>query len=46
MNLSSYFKDMPVRYTLRSTRMAPRPDGKEGPEEEEVFATISFQLVD
>ncbi|BGP34534.1 hypothetical protein JCM10296v2_006356 [Rhodotorula toruloides] len=46
MNVGSYFKDMPVRYTLRSTRLAPRPDGQEGPMEEEVFATISFRLVD
>ncbi|KAK4336049.1 GTP-binding protein GTR2 [Rhodotorula toruloides] len=44
MNVGSYFKDMPVRYTLRSTRMAPRPDGKEGPMEEEVFATVSFRV--
>ncbi|GAA6038289.1 hypothetical protein JCM8097_003924 [Rhodosporidiobolus ruineniae] len=46
INIAQYFTKMPIRYTLRSTRMAPRPDGKEGPEEEEVFATISFRLVD
>ena len=40
MNVSSYFSDMPVRYTLRSTRLVP------GTKEEEVFVTISFQLVD
>lgn len=40
MNVASYFSDMPVRYTLRSTRLVP------GTMEEEVFVTISFQLVD
>lgn len=46
MNVAPYFEKMPIRYTLRSTRMAPRPDGQEGPLEEECFATISFRLVD
>jgi hypothetical protein len=40
MNLERYFSTMPVRYTLRSTRLA------QGSSEEEVFATMSFQLVD
>ncbi|BGP42582.1 hypothetical protein JCM10450v2_006688 [Rhodotorula kratochvilovae] len=46
MNVAEYFTQMPIRYTLRSTRLAPRPDGQEGPLEEEVFVTISFRLVD
>lgn len=46
LNIASHFAEMPLRYTLRSTRLAPRPDGKEGPWEEEVFATIAFELVD
>ncbi|GAA5820899.1 hypothetical protein JCM3770_004858 [Rhodotorula araucariae] len=46
MNIAEYFTKMPIRYTLRSTRLAPRPDGQEGPLEEEVFATISFRLVE
>lgn len=46
INVAEYFTKMPIRYTLRSTRLAPRPDGSEGPPEEEVFATISFRLVD
>ncbi|KAM0791741.1 hypothetical protein ACM66B_004009 [Microbotryomycetes sp. NB124-2] len=46
MNVAKWFSDMPIRYTLRSTRLAPRPDGQPGPDEEETFATISFQLVD
>lgn len=45
MSIAKYFTDMPIRYTLRSTRMAPRPDGKEG-QEEECFVTIAFELVD
>ncbi|KAK4050645.1 hypothetical protein OIV83_003371 [Microbotryomycetes sp. JL201] len=46
MNVSKWFQDMPIRYTLRSTRLTKRLDGQEGPDEEETFATISFQLVD
>lgn len=46
LNIAPYFADMPIRYTLRSTRLAPRVDGKEGPMEEECFATIAFELVD
>lgn len=46
INVAPYFTRQPIRYSLRSTRMVPRPDGKPGPEEEEVFATISFRLVD
>ncbi|BGP19171.1 hypothetical protein JCM10213_005823 [Rhodosporidiobolus nylandii] len=46
INIAPYFTKMPVRYTLRSTRLAPPPDGSSGPLEEEVFATISFRLVD
>ncbi|KWU45053.1 DUF1769-domain-containing protein [Rhodotorula sp. JG-1b] len=46
INVAPYFTKMPIRYTLRSTRMVPRPDGTPGPMEEEVFATISFRLVD
>ena len=46
MNIAEHFTKMPIRYTLRSTRLAPRPDGQEGPLEEECFATISFRLVD
>lgn len=46
INVAPYFTKMPIRYTLRSTRMAPRPDGSAGPLEEEVFATIGFRLVD
>ncbi|KAK4699146.1 hypothetical protein P7C70_g7119, partial [Phenoliferia sp. Uapishka_3] len=45
LNIAKYFSDMPIRYTLRSTRMGPRPDGKPGPEEEECFVTIAFDLV-
>lgn len=45
LNISSHFREMPIRYTLRSTRLAPRPDGQPG-EEDECFATIAFQLVD
>ncbi|KAK4055050.1 hypothetical protein OIO90_003391 [Microbotryomycetes sp. JL221] len=44
MNVSRWFADMPIRYTLRSTRLTAGRDG--GPDEEETFATISFQLVD
>jgi hypothetical protein len=44
LNLSPFFKDMPIRYTLRSTRRVTPPAG--GPAEEEVFATVSFQLVE
>ncbi|SCZ95233.1 BZ3500_MvSof-1268-A1-R1_Chr11-2g03373 [Microbotryum saponariae] len=44
LNIAPYFAEQPIRYTLRSTRLAPRPDGKPGPDEEEVFCTISFQL--
>lgn len=40
MNIAKWFETMPVRYTLRSSRVP------EGSQEEEVFATISFQLVD
>ncbi|KAI5475989.1 DUF1769 family protein [Pseudohyphozyma bogoriensis] len=46
LNIAQHFTEMPIRYTLRSTRLAPRPDGKDGPMEEECFATIAFQLVD
>ncbi|GAC96678.1 hypothetical protein PHSY_004261 [Pseudozyma hubeiensis SY62] len=35
LNVARWFKDMPVRYTLRSTR-----------DENLVFASVSFQLVD
>lgn len=35
LNVARWFKDMPVRYTLRSTK-----------DENLVFATVSFQLVD
>lgn len=35
LNVAKWFKDMPVRYTLRSTK-----------DENLVFATVSFQLVD
>lgn len=40
MNIAKYFTDMPVRYTLRSSRLVP------GTNEEEVFVTIAFRLVD
>ncbi|KAM0750174.1 DUF1769-domain-containing protein [Meredithblackwellia eburnea MCA 4105] len=47
LNIAKYFTDMPIRYTLRSTRLGPRPDGAEGaPQEEECFVTIAFELVD
>ncbi|GAA5985302.1 hypothetical protein JCM10908_002611 [Rhodotorula pacifica] len=46
INVAPYFTKMPIRYTLRSTRMVPRPGGTPGPMEEEVFATIAFRLVD
>ncbi|KAL7409902.1 hypothetical protein BDY24DRAFT_192307 [Mrakia frigida] len=42
MSLVPYFHDMPIRYSLRSTRL----EEFEGKMEEEVFATIAFQLVD
>jgi hypothetical protein len=42
MSLAPYFNDQPIRYTLRSTRK----EMIDGVEEEEVFATVSFQLVD
>lgn len=42
INLDQFFKDMPIRYTLRSTRY----EQIDGVQEEEVFCTISFQLVD
>lgn len=45
INIAKFFVDMPIRYTLRSTRLGPRRDGKEG-QEEETFATIAFELVD
>ncbi|GAA6023628.1 hypothetical protein JCM10207_005091 [Rhodosporidiobolus poonsookiae] len=45
INIAPYFTKMPIRYTLRSTRMASTPNGSGGVEEE-VFATISFRLVD
>lgn len=45
INVAKYFADMPLRYTLRSTRLVPRLDGQPG-EEEECFATIAFELVD
>lgn len=45
INIAKFFVDMPIRYTLRSTRLVPRRDGRPG-EEEETFATIAFQLVD
>lgn len=38
--VGSYFRNMPVRYTLRSTRYVP------GTVEEETFVTIAFELVD
>ncbi|GAA5836542.1 hypothetical protein JCM5353_002964 [Sporobolomyces roseus] len=51
MNISSFIGSgdlMPIRYTLRSTRMAPSPDpnAKPGEMEAEGFATIEFKLVD
>ncbi|GAA93458.1 uncharacterized protein L969DRAFT_18973 [Mixia osmundae IAM 14324] len=47
LNIASFFKEMPIRYTLRSTRRKPytASDGVTR-QEEECFATISFQLVD
>ncbi|GAA5895343.1 hypothetical protein JCM5296_002381 [Sporobolomyces johnsonii] len=46
LNIASHFTRMPIRYTLRSTRMVPRPDGQGSEKEEETFATISIRLVD
>lgn len=57
LNISQYFQSQPVRYTLRSTRLVTPPSsssfgegggggGEKGQEEEEVFATVSFQMVD
>ncbi|GAA5821816.1 hypothetical protein JCM11251_001039 [Rhodosporidiobolus azoricus] len=46
INIAPYFTEQPIRYTLRSTRLAPSPLGPDKPLEEEVFATISFKLVD
>ncbi|KAH9811925.1 hypothetical protein DFH28DRAFT_426680 [Melampsora americana] len=40
MNVAKIFGDMPIRYTLRSTRIT------EGGNEEEIFVTIAFELVD
>lgn len=40
MNLNKFFADMPIRYTLRSSRKVA------GQQEEETFCTISFALVD
>ncbi|EGG03239.1 uncharacterized protein MELLADRAFT_109368 [Melampsora larici-populina 98AG31] len=40
MNVAKIFGDMPIRYTLRSTRIS------EGGNEEEIFVTIAFELVD
>ncbi|KAG0150974.1 hypothetical protein CROQUDRAFT_632458 [Cronartium quercuum f. sp. fusiforme G11] len=42
MNVAKVFGDMPIRYTLRSTRV---PEGSPN-SEEEVFVTIAFELVD
>ncbi|EFP74669.2 uncharacterized protein PGTG_00625 [Puccinia graminis f. sp. tritici CRL 75-36-700-3] len=41
INVAKVFGDMPVRYTLRSTRIDARNNV-----EEEIFVTISFELVD
>ncbi|GAA5892356.1 hypothetical protein JCM6882_003649 [Rhodosporidiobolus microsporus] len=46
INIAQYFTEQPIRYTLRSTRLAPSPLGPDKPLEEEVFATISFKLVE
>ncbi|GAA5921255.1 hypothetical protein JCM1841_001656 [Sporobolomyces salmonicolor] len=46
LNIASHFTKMPIRYTLRSTRMVPRPDGEGIEREEETFVTISIRLVD
>ncbi|GAA5954983.1 hypothetical protein JCM21900_005957 [Sporobolomyces salmonicolor] len=46
LNIASHFTNMPIRYTLRSTRMVPRPDGQGIEREEETFVTISIRLVD
>ncbi|KAL8292620.1 hypothetical protein RQP46_001232 [Phenoliferia psychrophenolica] len=46
LNIAQHFEKMPIRYTLRSTRLAPKPDGTPGPMEEECFCTIAFDLVD
>lgn len=43
INVAKVFGDMPVRYTLRSTRIDARNSTEE---EEEIFVTISFELVD
>jgi len=41
INVAKVFGDMPVRYTLRSTRL-----DQHNKVEEEIFVTISFELVD
>lgn len=41
INVAKVFGDMPVRYTLRSTRIDAQNNV-----EEEIFVTISFELVD
>jgi hypothetical protein len=41
INVAKVFGDMPVRYTLRSNRIDARNNV-----EEEIFVTISFELVD
>ncbi|PLW58065.1 hypothetical protein PCANC_00624 [Puccinia coronata f. sp. avenae] len=41
INVAKVFGDMPVRYTLRSTRI-----DQHNKVEEEIFVTISFELVD
>jgi len=41
INVAKVFGDMPVRYTLRSTRL-----DQHNKIEEEIFVTISFELVD
>jgi hypothetical protein len=39
INLQRFFRDMPIRYTLRSTR----PEGGVEGAEEESFVTIAFK---
>ncbi|KAL8283534.1 hypothetical protein RQP46_005637 [Phenoliferia psychrophenolica] len=46
LDISDFFDAMPIRYALRSTRLAPKPDVTPGPMEEETFCTIAFDLVD
>lgn len=46
INVAKVFGDMPVRYTLRSTRIDRNHVGDDVKPEEEIFVTISFELVD